>query len=135
MRGHFSFLDVSTNIYTLERYKKLIIKIAFLLSTITFFLSILSIVLVKICSQDQSATYADLDIDIEGDTKPKTYLYIIKKESSVFSSTKGKKNDNDRPDCPHSAGEMRDEMKEERKDEENNEEVEDKSNDKKEEVL
>ncbi|SBS86258.1 conserved Plasmodium protein, unknown function [Plasmodium ovale] len=67
-----------SNSYEFEMYKKLIVKITFILSTITFCFSILSIILVKLFAQDQNGTYDDLNMAIEEDNKPKTYLYVRK---------------------------------------------------------
>ncbi|KEG04797.1 conserved Plasmodium protein, unknown function [Plasmodium vinckei vinckei] len=71
-----------------EKYKKLIIKIALILSTISILISLIAILVVKLFPQDQDGSYEELNISIEENTMPKTFVCI--RNVTMNSSNKEK---------------------------------------------
>ncbi|SCM10399.1 conserved Plasmodium protein, unknown function [Plasmodium chabaudi adami] len=71
-----------------EKYKKLIIKIALILSTISILISLIAILVVKLFPQDQDGSYEELNISIEENAMPKTFVCI--RNDTINSSNKEK---------------------------------------------
>ncbi|GAW82355.1 hypothetical protein, conserved [Plasmodium gonderi] len=71
--------------FTLEEYKKIIVNVSLIFSTITMCFSILSIILAYFFSQNEDAVCVDLNINLDDASRPKTYLYIQKDSDSFLS--------------------------------------------------
>ncbi|CAD2101169.1 conserved Plasmodium protein, unknown function [Plasmodium vinckei brucechwatti] len=71
-----------------EKYRKLIIKIALVLSTISILISVIAILAVKLFPQDQDGSYEELNISIEENAMPKTFVCI--RNDTINSSNKEK---------------------------------------------
>ncbi|SOV19945.1 conserved Plasmodium protein, unknown function [Plasmodium sp. gorilla clade G2] len=78
--------------YDYEGYKRLIVKIAFIASTMTFCFSLLLYIVISLIPQRQNENYADVNLNTEEDNIIITYLYLEKETSSSMLS-KEKKNE------------------------------------------
>ncbi|SOV83795.1 conserved Plasmodium protein, unknown function [Plasmodium sp. gorilla clade G3] len=78
--------------YDFEGYKRLIVKIAFIASTMTFCFSLLLYIVISLIPHRQNENYADVNLNTEEDNIIITYLYLQKKTSSSFLC-KEKKNE------------------------------------------
>ncbi|CXI97652.1 conserved Plasmodium protein, unknown function [Plasmodium berghei] len=88
MPNNILLFNILDNSIDPEKYKKLIINIALILSTISILFSIIAILVVKLFPQDQDGSYEELNISIEENTMPKTFVCIRK--NSIESSNKEK---------------------------------------------
>ncbi|SOS81554.1 conserved Plasmodium protein, unknown function [Plasmodium sp. gorilla clade G1] len=70
--------------YDFEGYKRLIVKIAFIASTMTFCFSLLLYIVISLIPHRQNENYADVNLNTEEDNIIITYLYLKKKSSSSF---------------------------------------------------
>ncbi|CDU20029.1 hypothetical protein YYC_00574 [Plasmodium yoelii 17X] len=88
MENNILSLKMLNNSIDPEKYKKLIINIALILSAISILFSIIAVLVVKLFPQDQDGSYEELNISIEENTMPKTFVCIRK--NSIDSPNKEK---------------------------------------------